>query len=312
MASCTAKQPIYPKAALYETLGVRKTCSESELKKAYRKQCLKYHPDKGGDEDKFKEIQKAYETLSDPEKRQIYDKFGDDGVNLRASNKNFGGASETSFAGGGTVPPDFAGMFNGGGFDTSAFFGSSAGRSSSGMNIDLSELLREMMGTGQGAAGARTDYGPRPSSPKSYTRPLKCSLEELYNGTTKRLKVKFGNGLSKTYTVTVKAGWKTNTKITFPAIPPYPGITFVLQEKHHTTLQRTGDDLVFRQRLPLVNSPHLPFQLNVTLPDGEVWARTVPPNSTLLRPGQQLTVPNKGMRIKNGTDRGSLIIQFYR
>ena len=61
----------------YEVLGVSKTASEDEIKKAFRKAAVKYHPDKeGGDEAKFKEVNEAYEVLKDKQKRQRYDQFG--------------------------------------------------------------------------------------------------------------------------------------------------------------------------------------------------------------------------------------------
>ena len=67
-------------ATVYDTLGVKKNASADEIKKAYRKLAAKYHPDKNpGDasaEEKFKEVQNAYDTLSDPEKRKQYDTFG--------------------------------------------------------------------------------------------------------------------------------------------------------------------------------------------------------------------------------------------
>jgi curved DNA-binding protein CbpA len=61
---------------LYETLEVEKDVEQKEIKKAYRKLSRTHHPDKGGDEHKFKEINAAYEILSDPEKRAMYDKYG--------------------------------------------------------------------------------------------------------------------------------------------------------------------------------------------------------------------------------------------
>ena len=65
----------------YEVLGVSKTASEDEIKKAFRKAAVKYHPDKeGGDEAKFKEVNEAYEVLKDKQKRQRYDQFGHAGV----------------------------------------------------------------------------------------------------------------------------------------------------------------------------------------------------------------------------------------
>lgn len=65
---------------LYGTLGVEKDATQSEIKKAYMLLAKKEHPDKGGDPEKFKEISKAYEILSDPEKRANYDRFGEEGA----------------------------------------------------------------------------------------------------------------------------------------------------------------------------------------------------------------------------------------
>ena len=65
----------------YNLLGVSRNASNSEIKKGYRKMAMKEHPDKGGDEEKFKEIATAYETLSDPTKRKLYNQFGKKGLN---------------------------------------------------------------------------------------------------------------------------------------------------------------------------------------------------------------------------------------
>jgi DnaJ family protein A protein 2 len=64
----------------YDLLGVDKKANENEIKKAFRKLAMKLHPDKGGDENKFKEVSLAYEVLSDPKKRDLYDKYGEDGL----------------------------------------------------------------------------------------------------------------------------------------------------------------------------------------------------------------------------------------
>ncbi len=106
--------------SLYETLGVSENASAEEIKKAYRKLARKYHPDINKDPDaqeKFKEINAAYEVLSDPEKKAKYDQFGD---------QMFGGQSFQDFARG------------------------------QGADIDLEELLRQMFGAAGGFGGAHS------------------------------------------------------------------------------------------------------------------------------------------------------------
>merc|ERR1712223_1194725 len=84
----------------YSILGVKKGASDEELKKAYRKLALKYHPDKNkaaGAEEKFKEIGEAYDVLSDPKKKQIYDQFGEEGLKGGAGNAGSGGPHHSGF-----------------------------------------------------------------------------------------------------------------------------------------------------------------------------------------------------------------------
>lgn len=78
----------------YKILGVAKTATDDDLKKAYRKLALKYHPDKNkapGAEERFKEIAEAYEILSDSKKRQIYDQYGEEGLSGGGAGPGFGG-----------------------------------------------------------------------------------------------------------------------------------------------------------------------------------------------------------------------------
>ncbi|MCL7034259.1 hypothetical protein MKW94_009590 [Papaver nudicaule] len=127
----------------YEVLGVSKNATSDELKKAYKKAAIKNHPDKGGDPEKFKEVAQAYEVLNDPEKRDIYDQYGED-----ALKEGMGGGG-----GGGHNPFDiFESFFGGGG--------------------------------GFGGGGSRRS---RQKQGEDVVHTLKVSLEDLYNGTEKKL-----------------------------------------------------------------------------------------------------------------------------
>ena len=119
-------------ADYYGLLGVTNAASQDEIKKAYRKQAMKYHPDKNkGDaesEAKFKEVGKAYEALSDPEKRKMYDQYG-----------------ETAFQNGGTGTGGFGGSGFGGGFEDifESFFGG-GGRSQRPQQVHGADIQTEI------------------------------------------------------------------------------------------------------------------------------------------------------------------------
>jgi molecular chaperone DnaJ len=115
------------KADYYETLGVSKDASADEIKKAFRRQAVEHHPDRGGDEAKFKELNEAYEVLKDGEKRKRYDQFGHAGVG-GASGNPFGGGY--SSAQGQNINFDFGDLGLGDIF--SSFFGGGGGGQNSG------------------------------------------------------------------------------------------------------------------------------------------------------------------------------------
>ena len=117
----------------YDILGVKRDASDDDIKKAFRKLAAKYHPDAGGDEQKFKEVSEAYTTLSDPKKRREYDQM-----------LMFGGIPGADFGGSGgrgrytyttNVGGDWSDIFDSmrggeggfGGFDFSSIFGGAAG-----------------------------------------------------------------------------------------------------------------------------------------------------------------------------------------
>ncbi|MEI8215727.1 MAG: molecular chaperone DnaJ [Eubacteriales bacterium] len=108
----------------YEVLGIKKGATEAEIKKAFRKKAMEHHPDKNqgnkASEDKFKEVSEAYEVLSDPQKKDRYDRFGQAGIDPSAGygggGANYGGGAGQGFGGFEDIFGDiFGGMFGGGG-----------------------------------------------------------------------------------------------------------------------------------------------------------------------------------------------------
>jgi molecular chaperone DnaJ len=144
------------KRDFYEILGISKNASDDEIKKAYRKQAIKYHPDKNPDdksaEDKFKEAAEAYEVLSDANKRQRYDQYGHAGVG--------GAASGGGFQGGGMNMDDIFSQF--GDIFGDSFFGG-RGRSS-------------------GGSGRRVNRGT------NLRIKVKLNLQDISNGAEKKIK----------------------------------------------------------------------------------------------------------------------------
>lgn len=211
----------------YKALGIAKTASEDEIKKAYKKNALKYHPDKNktpGAEDKFKEIAEAYEVLSDKKKREIYDQFGEEGLKGSAGGGGGGGGQSFSQSGSG---PQYSYTFHGDPRQTfnqffgtenpfSDFFfqmGSGPGQSDQhgGQQQSMFGFEEDMMDTEQpfGPFGSGHRAGPSAFRSQSFAHgsphigrkssstrqdpaiehDLLVSLDELLKGCTKKMKI---------------------------------------------------------------------------------------------------------------------------
>ncbi len=158
----------------YKTLGVPRDADADTIKKAFRKLARTHHPDAGGDEAKFKEINEAYEVLSDEKKRQMYDQFG----TANANQIPYG--SGNPFAGGGNP-------FAGAGFGGASGFGSWA---------DILESLRN----GTGVHGSEWDFGgsqPQPRKGADKEVSMTVSFEDAFNGCEKRIRIGRGGGAEK-------------------------------------------------------------------------------------------------------------------
>lgn len=143
----------------YKTLGVEKSAGADEIKKAYRKLAMKYHPDQNKDnpeaEEKFKAINEAYDILKDEQKRAAYDRYGN-------------AAFDGSMGGGSAGPGGMGGGFGGAGF---------------------SDIFEDMFGDfmgGRGSGGGRSN-GPTRGSDLQYT--LEMSLEDAYKGKDAKIKI---------------------------------------------------------------------------------------------------------------------------
>ena len=148
----------------YEVLGVGKTATDDELKKAYRRLAKKYHPDANPDnkeeaEAKFKEVNEAYEVLSNPQKRKMYDQFG-----TADPSQGFGGAGGPF--GGGTYT-----------YSTSGFDGFS----------DIFGDLGDLFGFGTGRSSSRNPNAPSKGADLKYS--VNLTFEEAYSGVNKEINI---------------------------------------------------------------------------------------------------------------------------
>lgn len=276
----------------YKILGVEKTASQDEIKRAYRKLAKKYHPDLNPNnakaQEKFKEINEAYEVLSDEEKRKKYDAFGSaynftNGQHFDPSQfgfENFGNGHTY------TTNGDFSDFFNMffGGMD---FKGKTKGARSA---FDFGNLF-----------GGRKNSGRSPS----YESELNITIEEGYNGTTKNVSLNIG-GVNKNITVNVPKGilpgkklkvkgekWGIKGDILFK-------ISFIEDGKNRLE----GTDIISKLDI-------LPWQavlgdkVVVTTLDGKIKVN-IP---KLISSGTKIRVPKKGYKDMKG-NQGDLYLEI--
>lgn len=269
----------------YEVLGVSRRASDDEIKKAYRKLAIKYHPDKNpGDKEaeaKFKEINEAHDVLSDKQKRARYDQFGHAGV---------GGAGGNPFAGAGGNPFGQGGAFNFNGQTFNFDFGGGGA---------FDDILGSLFGFG--GAGAR-----RARRGADYQTSVTLSFEEAIFGTTKKVTVE-GEDLK----VKIPAGIDDGMSIRLrgkggpaPESGLEPGDLYVrVRVKSHKHLTREGAIILSEEKISMVDAA-LGCEIEVETVDGSVMMKV--PAGT--QSGTPFKLSGHGVPFRSDGDRGPHIV----
>ena len=329
----------------YRILGVSRTANDDELKKAYRKLALKYHPDKNknpGAEEKFKQIGEAYDVLSDKKKRSVYDQFGEEGLKGGMGSgggggggvggmPDFGQGQNFSYTYHGDPKATFA-QFFGTSNPFESFFGGPGGFGGGnsgveGMDIDLEGLLGGGGGRGSAPFRSHTFSSSRGGKEQRVQDPtiekeVFVSLEDIKKGVEKKMKISRKvydqNGQSRTeekvLTINVKPGWKAGTKVTFSREgDQVPGkvpadIAFIIRDKPHPTFSREGVNIVYTCKV-LLRDALCGTTIHVPTLEGKRVAMNC--TNEILRPKSVKTLQGYGLPYpKEPGRKGDLLVKF--
>lgn len=326
----------------YKILNISKTSSDEEIKKAYRKLALKYHPDKNKEasaEEKFKEVAEAYEILSDPKKKDIYDKYGEDGLKMGGGqgtggqgHPGFGNQAGYSYTWSGDPNETFK-MFFGNTNPFGAFFDDDDDQNGpGGFGGGFPGMFRfpgAQFGQTVGGSNMHQQMAGQSASKKKSQDPpiyhdLLISLEDIASGTTKKMKISrkilLGDGRStrsedKVLTIDVKPGWKAGTKITFPregdqspnSIPA--DIVFIIKDKPHQFFKRDGCDLIYHAHISLREA--LLGAIGIQVPTLDGRKKQISMNNDIINPHTEKRIAGEGLPYpKQVNKRGDIIVKF--
>lgn len=261
----------------YEILGVSKSASERDLKSAYRKLAVQWHPDKNKSpeaEKKFKEINEAYEVLSNPKKRQAYDQFGHAGVNQEAA------GAQGPFGGFGGFPGGFTYTYRSGGNGPA----SQRGEANPFGDIDPFEIFEQFFGGG-------SPFGARQSM---HHYAISIDFLEAYKGVEKEVSLD-----GKRRKIKIPAGVDDGQRIRFSDF-------FITVNVHpHKIFQREGEDLIAQVQIPL-SLAILGGEMNAPLPEGTIRIRIKPGTQS----GSMLRLSGQGMPRINSRGKGDLYLKL--
>jgi curved DNA-binding protein len=282
----------------YEMLGVKKDSSTQDIKKAYRKLAMKYHPDRNkGDkeaEEKFKKISEAYAVLSDPEKRKQYDTFGASGFQQRFSQEDI--FRDFDF---GDILKEFGLGGLGGGF-----------RASGGQGSPFETFFFQSGGPGPGRTSFRTPT-QQPVKGSDVTYELSVSLNEILNGADKTISLRREN---KTENVSVKIpkGIKSGQKLRLAgkgSPSPYggpPGDLFlVINEQPHPVFSRDNNNLIVEKHISF-SKASLGSEISVTSLEGKELKVKVPAG---IQPQAKLRLKGHGLPAGKTGGRGDIYVK---